>query len=56
MNRRFGIELEIADITQAKAAAALQAVGLTVVTSGYTHQTDQRLLENRAGWLGTGRL
>lgn len=39
MNRRFGIELEIADITQAKAAAALQAVGLTVVTSGYTHQT-----------------
>ena len=39
MNRRFGIELEIAEITQAKVAAALRAVGLEVITPGYTHLT-----------------
>lgn len=39
MNRRFGIELEIADITQARAAAALRAVGLQVATQSYNHTT-----------------
>lgn len=39
MNRRFGIELEITGITQAKAVAALRAVGLEVSTPGYTHST-----------------
>lgn len=39
MSRRFGIELEITGITQAKAAAALRAVGLEVTTPGYTHRT-----------------
>jgi DNA-binding CsgD family transcriptional regulator len=39
MNRRFGIEIEIADITQAKAVAALQAVELQADTRVYNHQT-----------------
>lgn len=38
MNRRFGIELEITGITQAKAVAALRAVGLEVSIPGYTHR------------------
>ncbi len=37
MQRRFGIELEIVGITERRAAAALRAVGLNVVTPGYTH-------------------
>ena len=41
MNRRFGIELEIAKISQAKAAAAMRAVGLEVTSPGYTHATSR---------------
>ncbi len=39
MSRKFGIELEITGITQSKAAAALRAVGIEVITPGYTHRT-----------------
>lgn len=39
MHRKFGIELEVNKISQQKAASALRAVGLSVVTPGYTHAT-----------------
>ena len=39
MNRNFGIELEIAGITQARALAALQAVGVQACAEGYNHAT-----------------
>lgn len=39
MNRKFGIELEIAGITKAQALNALQAVDINVQSEGYNHET-----------------
>ncbi len=39
MNRKFGIELEIANITRETAVRALRAVGINVQSEGYNHST-----------------
>lgn len=39
MNRKFGIELEIANITRETAVRALRAVGINVQSEGYSHAT-----------------
>lgn len=39
MNRKFGIELEIAGITKEQAMNALKAVGIRVKIEGYNHDT-----------------
>ena len=39
MNRRFGVELEMAGITREQAARALQQVGIEVRTENYNHDT-----------------
>lgn len=39
MNRKFGIELEIAEISKEMAVAALKAVKVKIQVEGYNHET-----------------